>query len=162
MVSFLQQSVPIIPIVKTEEPTNDSSDSLEIPTGTNASQVPQLSQATSNSGSSTPSHNGTQTPASQSNSPPPPTLSPGPTDTPTSENSNSSMAALSSIANPMSLSHAMAMGYAQHQLTNFAHASGMLMHNPNYNQHTTMSSTYLSSSGPNYNQAHMQGPYNWN
>lgn len=153
-----------IPVVaKQEEPNNDSSDSLELPGGVN-SQVPQLSQATSNSGSSTPSHNGTQTPASQSNSPPPPTLSPGPTDTATSENSNSSMAALSSIANPMSLSQAMAMGYAQHTLTNFAHASGMLMHNPNYNQgHTTMPpSSYLSSSVPNYNQAHMQGPYTWN
>lgn len=152
-----------IPVAKQEEPNQDSEDSLEIPSGTDSSQVPQLSQATSNSGSSTPSHNGTQTPASQSNSPPPPTLSPGPTDNTTSDNSNSSMAALSSMANPMSLSQAMAMGYAQHTLTNFAHASGMLMHNANYNQvHTTMPSSYLSSSVPNYNQAHMQGPYSWN
>ncbi|KAF8784448.1 high mobility group protein homolog TDP-1-like isoform X1 [Argiope bruennichi] len=150
---------------RTEEPSNDGSDSLDLP-ATNTSQLPQLSQVASNSGSSTPSPTETPTPASQSNSasPPPPTLSPGPTDSSTSESPNSSMAALSSLTNPMSLSHAMAMGYAQHTLSNFAHASGMLMSNPNYSQmHSAMpSSAYLSSSNPNYNQAHMQGPYNWN
>ncbi|GFX57064.1 HMG box domain-containing protein [Trichonephila clavipes] len=163
-----KQSIVNIPPVnppRTEEPSNDNSDSLDLPTAA-TSQIPQLTQATSNSGSSTPSPTETPTPASQSNSasPPPPTLSPGPTDSSTSESTNSSMAALSSLTNPMSLSHAMAMGYAQHTLSNFAHASGMLMSNPNYNQmHSAMpSSAYLSSSNPNYNQAHMQGPYNWN
>ncbi|XP_035231161.1 high mobility group protein homolog TDP-1-like isoform X2 [Stegodyphus dumicola] len=165
-----KQSIANISPIKAprpEEPSNDSSDSLDLPSAAATSHLPQLSQATSNSGSSTPSPTETPTPASQSNStsPPPPTLSPGPTDPPTSESPNSSMAALSSLTNPMSLSHAMAMGYAQHTLSNFAHASGMLMHNPSYNQvHTTMpSSAYLTSSSPNYNQAHMQGgPYNWN
>ncbi|GFY47987.1 HMG box domain-containing protein [Trichonephila inaurata madagascariensis] len=163
-----KQSIVNIPPVnppRIEEPSNDNSDSLDLPTAA-TSQIPQLTQATSNSGSSTPSPTETPTPASQSNSasPPPPTLSPGPTDSSTSESTNSSMAALSSLTNPMSLSHAMAMGYAQHTLSNFAHASGMLMSNPNYNQmHSAMpSSAYLSSSNPNYNQAHMQGPYNWN
>ncbi|KAG8196233.1 hypothetical protein JTE90_023792 [Oedothorax gibbosus] len=138
---------PIVPPPIEEDDNNDSSDSLDLPMAA-ASQLPQLSQAASNSGSSTPSPNQTPTPASQSNSasPPPPTLSPGPTDS--SESHNSSMAALSSLTNPMSLQQAMAMGYAQHTLSNFAHASGMLITNPNYNQvpTTVPTSAYLSSS----------------
>ncbi|XP_054708430.1 high mobility group protein DSP1-like [Uloborus diversus] len=164
-----KQSIETMTLVKPpiDEPSNDSSGSLELPSVATTSQIPQLSQAGSNSGSSCPSPIEAPTPASLSNStsPPPPTLSPGPIDASTTDSPNSSIAALSSIANPMSLSHAMAMGYAaQHTLSNFAHANGMLMHNPNYNQvQTTMSSSnYLSSSSPNYNQAHMQGPYSWN
>ncbi|XP_015930865.1 uncharacterized protein [Parasteatoda tepidariorum] len=139
-----QSSTNLPPIrPQLEEPVNDNSNSLELPTV--PSQLPQLSQASADSNSSASSP---ETTHSNSASPPPPTLSPEP--------ENSSMAALTQFTNPMSLSQAMAMGYAQHTLSNFA-----LLHNPTTFS-SSSSSNYLTQTSPTYNQASMQAPFNWN
>ncbi|XP_067119024.1 high mobility group protein DSP1-like [Centruroides vittatus] len=151
---------PAVKNERTEEQTQESSDSLDShTTGTTSSA------AATSGGNNTTSQSMLQsdtTPVSECSTPSPPAQapSPSPSSTPTPTISNG-------MASLPSLSHtSLAMGYAQHSLPNFAHSGGVLPPTPNYNQahaHSTMpaSTNYLQTSGATYNLAHLPSHYNW-